>query len=227
MKNRTKILSLVYFLAGAAFISLLNHASFFPGLIIKALIIPILMIMFLVNLRTFLNRLSVMMLAGLFFSWAGDVILELSNLCGELFIPGLTCFLLAHVMYLTVFFISPGGNVIFRKRIYLLIPVILFGGGLIYYLYNDLGAMRIPVIVYSIIILIMLTGAINRLEKVNRTSYNMVLAGAILFVISDSLIAVNKFGHPFESSGIAIMITYILAQYFIVLGYIKQFINKT
>jgi uncharacterized membrane protein YhhN len=218
MNTRTKILSLAYFLTGSAFMVFQNGDTILPVLIIKSLIIPILMILFIVNLKLFLNRLNLIMLAGLFFSWAGDMVLEFEGL----FIPGLGCFLLAHVMYLVVFFKTPGRNVIFQKRWYLLIPVILSGAGLILYLYNDLADMRIPVIIYSIVILTMLTGAINRLEKVNLISYYLVLTGAILFVISDSAIAINKFSHHFESSGIVVMTTYIIAQYLIVSGFIKQ-----
>jgi len=69
----------------------------------------------------------------------------------------------------------------------------------------------------------MLAGAINRKGKVNMMSYTMILAGAIFFVISDSVIALNKFGNKFESSETIIMSTYIVAQYFIVAGYILQF----
>jgi uncharacterized membrane protein YhhN len=69
----------------------------------------------------------------------------------------------------------------------------------------------------------MLAGAINRMEKVNRASYYMVLTGAVLFVISDSAIAVNKFSYHFESSGAVIMSTYVIAQFLIITGYIKQF----
>jgi uncharacterized membrane protein YhhN len=159
-----------------------------------------------------------MMLAGLFLSWAGDVILDLS------FVPGLTCFLVAHVMYLSVFLLSPGENMLFR-RYYLLIPVALYGVGLTWYLYNDLAEMRIPVILYTIIILAMLSAAINRLMKVNRPSYWLVFAGAILFVLSDSAIAVNKFTLPFNFSAIFIMSTYVIAQYLIITGYIRQFRN--
>ena len=195
-----------------------NDMTFLPGLIMKSLIIPILMILFIINIKLFANRLNLIMIAGLFFSWAGDVILEFKGL----FLPGLGCFLMAHVMYLVVFFKTPGRNIIFQKRWYLLIPVILAGVGLILFLYNKLGEMRIPVIIYSVVILTMLTAAINRLEKVNRASYYFVLTGAILFVISDSAIAINKFGHHFEASGIVVMSTYIIAQYLIVTGYIKQ-----
>jgi len=223
MLMKTKVLSVLLFIIGSVFIFTEYHSSFLPGTVIKALIIPVLMILFLVNLRLRHNLLHRLMFAGLFFSWSGDLILELSHSNGDMFIAGLACFLLAHVMYLTVFFKTPGKNVTFHHRIYLLIPVILYGVGLVYYLYDDLAEMRFPVILYAIVILTMLTGAINRIEKANSYSYYLVLAGAILFVISDSAIAINKFSHHFESSAIMIMSTYVIAQYLIVLGYIKQF----
>ncbi|MCX6253732.1 MAG: lysoplasmalogenase [Bacteroidia bacterium] len=219
---KTLVLSILYFLTGFFCIVLQNQSSFFTGFVTKALIIPVLIILFIANLRQGLNRLNRLMFAGLIFSWAGDVILEFSQRNGDLFILGLVCFLLAHIMYLTAFFLTPGENVIFRNRIYLLIPVLLYGVGLVFFLYNDLADLRLPVILYSIVILTMLAGAINRIEKVNRVSYFLVLAGAILFVISDSAIAINKFSYHFESSGIVIMSTYVIAQFLIVLGYIKQ-----
>jgi uncharacterized membrane protein YhhN len=85
--------------------------------------------------------------------------------------------------------------------------------------------MKLPVILYAIIILTMLTAAINRKDKVNKVSFYLVLAGAILFVISDSSIAITKFSHPFKSSVIVIMSTYVVAQYLIVIGYIAQIVN--
>ena len=94
---------------------------------------------------------------------------------------------------------------------------------LIAYLYSGLGEMRLPVLIYTAVILTMLTGAINRKEKANSISYYLILAGAVLFVISDSAIAINKFSYHFEYSGIVIMSTYIMAQYLIVTGYIYQF----
>ena len=83
--------------------------------------------------------------------------------------------------------------------------------------------MMIPVIIYTVVILAMLTGAINRLKKVIALSYWLVLSGAILFLISDSALAINKFGHPFPGSSVLIMTTYLLAQYLIITGYIRQF----
>ena len=215
--KKTTGLSFLYFLIGTIYIAFEGSIAFLPGLLIKGLIIPILIIIFIVNLQHDLNRISILMLAGLFFSWTGDVILALS------FIPGLICFLLAHIMYLSAFSFTPGKNTVLHRRYYLFIPVAMYGIGLVFFLYNDLAEMRIPVILYAIVILSMLCSALNRLMEVNKPSYWLVLTGAILFVFSDSAIAVNKFSFPFKYSGIVIMATYVIAQYLIITGYIRQY----
>jgi uncharacterized membrane protein YhhN len=69
----------------------------------------------------------------------------------------------------------------------------------------------------------MLLAAINREKKVNRQSYLLVFAGAVLFVLSDSLIAINRFTQPFELARIAIMSSYITAQYLIAVGCTRQY----
>jgi uncharacterized membrane protein YhhN len=221
MKN--SVISIVYFIVGLICIILLDQSIFWPGFVAKALIIPVLMILFFVNIKPLTGRLHMFMIAGLLFSWAGDVVLELSKNNDNLFIVGLACFLFAHIMYLTVFFLTPGKNSILNNRIYLLIPVFIYGIVLLSCLYADLAGMRLPVILYTIVILSMLAGAINRIEKVKKVSFYLVLAGAILFVSSDTAIAINKFVHQFDSSGFVIMSTYVIAQYLIVAGYIIQF----
>jgi uncharacterized membrane protein YhhN len=149
---KTKTLSVIYFLIGFLFIFIGDHGSFLTGFILKALIIPVLMIIFLVNIRPLSFKLHKLMLAGLFFSWAGDIVLEVPGSFADLFIPGLVCFLLAHVMYMLVFFMTPGKNSIFSSRKYLLIPVLIYGTALIIFLYNDLAAMKLPVILYAVVI---------------------------------------------------------------------------
>jgi uncharacterized membrane protein YhhN len=129
---------------------------------------------------------------------------------------------MAHVMYVIVFFLTPGKSVFSGKRVFLILPILLYGIILILFLYNNLGPMRLPVIIYAFVILVMLAGAINRFEKAERVSYWLIVAGAILFVLSDSAIAVNKFGHGFKGATWFIMINYIFAQYLILSGYIRQ-----
>lgn len=210
---KTKILTAIYLIIGIVYIIFDSHLSFFPGMVLKGLIIPVLIVIYLFNAA---HKLNVFILAALILSWAGDVILDFS------FIPGLLCFLLAHVMYATAFFKTSGESVLSHKPVFLVLPLVLYGAGLVFVLYDHLDGMRLPVIIYALVILIMLTGAINRYWKVSRLSFVLVFTGALLFVISDSLIAVNKFGFPFRFSGTAIMITYIAAQYLIVTGVLKQ-----
>ena len=217
------IIFISYFLNGTICLILLNQSAFWPGFISKALIIPLLMILLLISFKSMKNQIHFFLFAGLVFSWAWDIVLELSAKNGNMFVLGLICFLFAHVMYTLVFLLTPGKNYLQKNRLYILIPVAIYGIVLVSYLYSELSEMRIPVILYTIVILTMLAGAINRKGKVNMMSYTMILAGAIFFVISDSVIALNKFGNKFESSETIIMSTYIVAQYFIVAGYILQF----
>jgi uncharacterized membrane protein YhhN len=224
IKNmKTKIFSAFYFLVGIQYVLSQYFPGFIPDVIVKALIIPLLMLILWTNVSKENMRMNIQVFCALIFSWAGDITLEFAGNNGNMFILGLLFFLFAHIMYLAVFVATPGNNSILNTRKYLIIPVLLYGITLVVILYNDLGEMKIPVILYALVILLMLTGALNRIEKVNRKSYWFVLAGAILFVISDSSIAINKFSMPFKGSSIVIMSTYILAQYLIVQGYIFQY----
>lgn len=220
MKNT--IITVVYFLTGLISVIFLQQQAFFPGFIFKASLIPILMVLFFINTDHF-TRLHRFFFAALVFSWAGDVLLEFPDRNGMFFMLGLGCFLIAHLMYMTVFLSTPGKNTITGRRLYLTLPVLIYGGLLVIYLYPHLAEMRIPVIIYAMVILSMLTAAINRKAKVSEESFYLVLGGAVLFVISDSSIAINKFSHQFAYSGVLIMATYILAQYLILRGYISQY----
>lgn len=68
----------------------------------------------------------------------------------------------------------------------------------------------------------MVLTAFLRQKEVSKISFILVFLGAILFVISDSILAVDKFYMSLKYSSISIMLTYALAQYFIVIGLLKQ-----
>jgi uncharacterized membrane protein YhhN len=93
------------------------------------------------------------------------------------------------------------------------------------FLKDGLGAMLIPVAIYMLVILTMATTAYLRKNSVNILSYGLVFLGALFFMISDSILAINKFHQPIPWSDISIMATYAIAQYLIVLGILK--INVT
>jgi len=220
LNTRTWILSMLYFLIGILYIMLPVIPVSIPPLIVKALIIPILIIAFKVAVKNGNTVSNWLIFAALLFSWAGDVVLGITSHQEYMFMPGLICFLLTHVLYVIVFFRTAGRNLPPKKFLYSVIPVLLYGLVLLYILYDDLGEMKIPVIIYTTVILAMVAAAINRIEKVNRTSFYMVLIGAVLFLSSDSMLAIDKFSNPFLFASPLIMLTYIAGQYLIVMGYL-------
>jgi len=221
--------TLWYFSIAVIFIVFENVHLVVPAMITKALIIPSLMIFYHYSVKGKYGLFHRLIMLGLFFSWLGDVNLQLANdnimipvSPNLLFIGGLGSFLLTQFIYFIAFSLPKGKNLIFSSRIYQTFLVILFGSVMLYYLYRSLGNMKVPVISYMVIILLMLLSALNRNGKVNGLSYILVVIGALLFVISDSLVAINKFHMKIDFAGVLVMITYVTAQYLIALGCIRQ-----
>lgn len=169
--------------------------------------------------KGFAIKTRALTLAALVFSLMGDILLMFVNQSPNYFTLGLVSFFMAHVFYCIVFLLNRNPKA--DPKILILVLVI-YAIGLFYLLKNDLGALLIPVIFYIIIILFMVVTAFLRQKKVSSKSFNLVFLGAILFVISDSVLALNKFYLPLKFSSIGIMSTYALAQFFIVIGLLKQ-----
>jgi uncharacterized membrane protein YhhN len=77
-------------------------------------------------------------------------------------------------------------------------------------------------ILYTIVILTMAAMALNRQGRVPAVSFVLVMAGAVLFVVSDSMIALNKFSEKFAHAGFWVMLTYMSAQLLIMTGLLNQ-----
>ena len=80
--------------------------------------------------------------------------------------------------------------------------------------------------IYAFVISLMAVMAVNRKGRVNTLSFNLIFYGAILFLLSDSILAYNKFVSPIGFSGLAIMSTYMAAQYLIVIGVVERKLKK-
>lgn len=164
-----------------------------------------------------------MLLTALLFSWIGDVVLIFADK-GELyFILGLVSFLISHILYCMLFskqikFEAKKNKVVFVLGV-LLIAMYLIG--MLAVLVPSLGDLKIPVIVYASVISMMLLFAFNGFLVWGRSGNRSVFVGAIVFVMSDSILAINKFYTPVERSSFFIMLTYLVAQYLIVLGILK------
>ena len=163
-----------------------------------------------------------MILAALCLSLAGDVWLIFEKNNPSFFIFGLICFLTAHVFYAFAFNRVRSNNAVVLKW-WLAIFVAAFYFCLIYILFAYLGDMKIPVLIYGAVISIMLFIA-GHLFFVKKYGLIFIVAGALLFITSDSLLAINKFYSPFINASTYIMLTYAFAQYYIVKGII-QYLN--
>ncbi|MGB3005417.1 MAG: lysoplasmalogenase [Chitinophagaceae bacterium] len=162
---------------------------------------------------------------ALFFSLAGDVLLMFQEKKSIFFLLGLSAFLLAHIFYI-LFFHKIRIKEQVKSNPWFLLIVIVYYAGLMYWILPYLGDMKLPVRIYGIVISFMLMLAMHLFFIKNKNAGKWMLAGAILFVISDSVLALNKFYQSFEWAGTVIMSTYGLAQLFITEGAIKYLRNK-
>ncbi|AKA34030.1 lysoplasmalogenase [Flagellimonas lutaonensis] len=153
---------------------------------------------------------------GLLFSLSGDVLLMFDESSPLFFIGGLLSFLLAHLMYLSVFLKKS----MFAKKSTLVYGnlLALYALAILYLILPNVGNLLPYVIVYMLVLLLLVLVAFLRKPFTNSVSYRLFLFGALSFMVSDSLLALNKFYLAFEMAAVAIMLTYALAQLLIVLG---------
>ena len=158
-------------------------------------------------------------------AWAGDVLLMFQAKGDLFFMLGLGSFLICQLLYATVFLkkaLASGiqSNWLFKEPTWLLLLVI-YTGSLYAAMYQGLSEnLRIPVFVYALAITSMLIGALSRRKLVDKKSFQLIVVGALLFVLSDSLLGLNKFFMEVPYAGFWILLTYMSAQYFIVRGLI-------
>jgi uncharacterized membrane protein YhhN len=153
-----------------------------------------------------------MILLGLLFSLAGDVFLMLPR---DRFIAGLVSFLCAHVCYIAAF-ASDGAR---ATPLWSALPFLLYGILMLRLLWPRLKKMKVPVIVYTLGISLMAWLALTRwLAGSAMDGRLLALAGALLFVASDSFLAVNRFKGRTRFAQFSILGTYFAAQWLIALS---------
>jgi uncharacterized membrane protein YhhN len=106
----------------------------------------------------------------------------------------------------------------FIRTFFYNIPIFLVAGMVFYFIYPNLGGLKIPIIAYILVIVGMVTTARARFKKTNAASFWQVFIGAILFLVSDGILALARFYRDFPEAGILIMGTYATAQLLLVMG---------
>ncbi len=145
---------------------------------------------------------------GLIFSFVGDVFLVEPE---KHFIYGLAFFLVAQILYAVAFGFSAQGKfaplALFAYAFGIAMPMLIFRG--------VQKELKIPVAIYAFAIATMLFLAWNFWLTQQTSNAVLALLGAILFAISDSLLALDKFRMAIPYAKVPVLITYFLAQWLI------------
>jgi uncharacterized membrane protein YhhN len=204
-KMSNRILLAIFTCFALGFMATLSVAPYPLDYLVKT--IPILCLMVLA-LCTIAGVKGWLIGAGLLFSGAGDILLQVDGV--RFFVHGLGAFLVAHLFYIAAFIRRPA---VVRTRLAILVAIAAYGGIIGFMLLPRLGDMLVPVTVYLVIILGMGISA-----SLGTTNHALVIAGACFFIVSDSLIAINRFLTPLPLAGYLVMGTYYAAQLLITIG---------
>jgi uncharacterized membrane protein YhhN len=186
----------------------------------KLLLVPLLITYLLSQQKVF--NWKIRPVYGLFFSFLGDALL-----IGEgatFFLSGMIAFVLAHMNYSYFFLqLQPVKKDTRQVFVMSLILLLLFSSVVYYFLDGYLGAYQLPVLFYMLFISLMASLAVHTLTlvKFKSVALQYFIPGAILFVISDAILALNLFRFHEEILGVAVMLTYGLAQFFLTRGFEK------
>ena len=191
------------------FIGLLPFEPYAGNFVIKA--IPAISLAVLAFIAISGSR-GKLLFTSLLFCAAADIALELA--AGKYFVAGLGLFLVAHILFIITF----SRDFTFQKsKIPVIVLLIVYSKMMAFVLTPYLKEMAIPVYVYMTALTLVGIFASLRAAKNDFTLY-----GAISFIVSDSIIAINKFMMPVPAADYIIMITYYLALFLIVFGFLRE-----
>ena len=158
--------------------------------------------------------------AALALSCLGDVLLYLG--ARRYFLHALSAFLLAHVAYVVLFTRSwPRPLRPRRAQLALAGLVIVYGVGVTVWIEPRLGPLTVPVLLYGAAVTAMALAAI-----LAGFVTPWIWIGALLFVLSDSLIAAALFRGAWRLAAVLVWPTYYLGQYGIAVGFLREKAGK-
>lgn len=192
----------------------------------KPLLMPLLLVYFLSSYDFRIDRDSLLLSLAILLSCAGDIFLMGQGTTH--FIAGLSFFLFAHITYVFIFIRSKStGDFVFRFNWKLILPMMVYVVGLLFFLLPGSGPMATPIIIYGLVILLMWYTSILRFGIQSPYQNWQIIIGATLFVISDTMIGLNRFYTEIPQNGLLIMSTYIAAQFLITNGLLGYFNSST
>jgi len=172
--------------------------------VLKPLTLLLIIAIPLLEFRDEYSTYAYLIITGLVFSLLGDLYLLFPE---KYFTNGLYSFLVAHILYILAF--NQGVSTYCYA---FLLPIIVYIFIVTNYLKPKLGGMKYPVFGYILIISTMLFSALNMDFQFGEISF--VAIGAILFTISDTTLAFNKFYKKFYLAEPITLSSYFIAQLF-------------
>jgi uncharacterized membrane protein YhhN len=218
-----QILLAVYFFALAVelFANLTSRAAlqYFS----KPSLMLILLAYYVLNTRRLAAPPKYPIIFALVFSWLGDVLLLVDKQTKSLFIYGLIAFLIAHLFYIFYFWEIRKANKIERlPNPLIFIAVAAYSLSLFGFVAPHVKSLLIPVGVYAVVISTMLGASLAAFDFGKQNFGKISVAGTLLFIVSDSILAINRFAAPFEYASVFVMATYALAQLLIAEGSLRN-----
>jgi len=190
----------------------------------KIFLMPVLIMVLALNIDNKRSKLFGWTSIALFFSWLGDILLIFQGKDPIYFLFGLGAFLIAHLGYIVDYRVARIQKSSLALKSWLLPAVMLaiFLSFLFIGIGPGLNDYAMPVVLYGLAISGMFLMAYSRSGRTTKQSFILVLLGASVFILSDSLIAINKFWIQIPKAGALIMLTYGTAQYMIIKGLIHH-----
>jgi len=191
----------------------------------KPLLIPILLLYIFQNARKNYHRTyKIYIFFALICAWAGDILL-LKEDSHTFFLVGMLCFLVMHVFYtLTFLRVKPIKIAKSQEALIASIALIYIAFKVFDFISDDLGTLKFAVLGYMVVVVLMGIAAANTLTSSARRSLalNHFVPGAGLFILSDIILAVDRFHFHEPFLQVAVMISYGYAQSLLVEGFTKM-----
>lgn len=130
---------------------------------------------------------------------------------------GIVAFLLAHLAYLAAFSLA---NPVAPAQVVWLLPFVAFCGAVLADRWGALGRLKVPLVIYTAVICTMAWRAAMRGQSVfiPRQTFLCGVVGACLFVVSDAIMVLRRFGRRFPAARSLELGTYWLAQFLIAIS---------
>lgn len=178
--------------------------------------IPLIACVYLSNTQS----VSIAVIFALIFGYIGDLLLMLPK--KKFFIAGAFSFMIGHFFYIFTFLRDAGGLSVFLDNTFLcaiaLIPYLLFLIFMNKLLGKNLSSILVPAICYLSVLMLMSYCSFLRFFNISTIKASLTFGGSLLFIVSDSFIAIRNFKKRFRGIEAIVVITYITAQLLIVIG---------